>query len=89
MTERVACQRCGAHRDLILAPRCLVCGAERYTPVTPPPVVMDAIDREVIAAAEALDESLDRTHLKIVPGAQRLREACRQRTLALAGRMTA
>lgn len=89
MRQRVQCVNCEAHRDLALAPRCLVCGAERYTPVTPPPVVMDAIDREVIAAAEALDAMLDRTHLKIVPGAQRLREACRQRALALAGRKTA
>ena len=35
MQSRVACRRCGAHRDLPLAAICLVCGSASGDPVSP------------------------------------------------------
>lgn len=88
MTRRVECVRCRAHRDLDLAPRCLVCGAERCTPVPPHP--LDGADQAVIAAAEAIDLAILRGYDRIYwrQLTTRLREACRARALALAGRKT-
>lgn len=38
MRERVACKRCGAHRDLaVWSGPCFVCGSGRYEPVAPSP----------------------------------------------------
>lgn len=38
MRNRVACARCGAHRDTAIWPgACLVCGDGRTTPVPPSP----------------------------------------------------
>lgn len=90
MTDRVACRRCGAHRDLTIAPRCLVCGAEAYGRVLPTPgdLVVDPVDAEVLVAAEAIDLALHDG--AVITASSRLaialRNACRHRALALAGR---
>lgn len=89
MRQRVECARCKAHRDLTIAPICMVCGAARCSPVSPTAGdMLDGTDRAVIEAAEALDLALhdgltvtEHYHLAV-----RLRLACRDRALALAGR---
>lgn len=91
MLDRVACRRCGAHRDLPRAPRCLVCGSEPFDRVQPTLgdlTVSDlpAIDRELVEIAEAIDFELHggRILMNRSPLAVALRDACRRRALALA-----
>lgn len=91
MQRRVSCRHCAAHRDLAIAPRCLVCGREVFDNVEETAGDrLDGIDRELLAAAEAVDFALMvllLTH--VVPGGARLQAACRARALALAGRKSA
>ncbi len=87
MRQRVACRRCGCHRDLTIAPRCLVCGAESFDPVAPSAGDLDAIQIEVIESAEAIDFALH-DGASVSPSsylASRLRTACRALALARAG----
>lgn len=91
MTERVACRRCGAHRDLSRSPRCLVCGSEPFDRVQPTlgdlsVSDLPGIDRELVGIAEAIDFELHggRPITKHSPFATQLRDACRRRALALA-----
>ena len=89
MRQRVSCCRCQAHRDLTIAPRCLVCGFVGFVCVTPSPADVDPTTAEVLAAAEGLDQSLNagavvsREH----HDARRLRLACRDLALARTGRL--
>jgi hypothetical protein len=91
MQQRVSCVRCGAHRDLAIARRCLVCGAEGFDRVLPTAGDVDAITHEVLAAAEGLDQALNagavvsREH----HDARRLHQAFRDLALARAGRRAA
>ncbi len=87
MQQRVQCRGCRCHRDLRIAPRCLVCGQESFDPVEATAGDLDAITLEVIAAAEALDLALHDgvTVTKDYYLAGRLRTACRARALAKAG----
>lgn len=90
MRQRVRCVRCSAHRDLLIAPRCLVCGAEVYAVVDPTAGDVSTADRitsELVTCAELLDLAI---HDRVVldpehPVAVRLASACRQRALLLAG----
>lgn len=91
MTHRVECRRCTAHRDLTIAPRCFVCGAEACDDVVPSAgdraAAVDRAMAEVVAAAEAVDRILYRRG-EIANGhwcATKLSEACRQLALARAG----
>lgn len=93
MTERVACRRCGAHRDLARSPRCLVCGSEPFDRVQPTPgdlTVSDlpGIDRELVEIAEAIDYWIQCCGRILMndgsPLTVALRDACRRRALALA-----
>jgi hypothetical protein len=86
---RVACVRCDAHRDRTLAPDCMVCGAAAFRVVPPNEHDVDAITREVLAAAELVDVVIhDAAHVGIDPqhpAAIRLAAACRNLALARAG----
>lgn len=79
MHQRVECQRCKAHRDLLLAPRCLVCRYESWNPVTPTSGDRDLAVDAVVEAAEEVDLVLYDFHSisEMHPSAMALREACR------------
>jgi hypothetical protein len=89
MRQRVRCVRCTAHRDLAIAPTCLVCGCVAHLMVTATPgdLETDPITKELVTCAELVDTAihdrvvLDPTH----PIAKRLAAACRARALSLAG----
>lgn len=86
-SNRVQCIRCKAHRDLRLAPRCLVCGAEAHTVVRPTAGDLESAVLGVIQAAEEMDFALHAGAV-ITPAhrnARRLAEACRSLALAKAG----
>jgi hypothetical protein len=86
---RVACTRCDAHRDISIAPRCLVCGAFIYKVVAPKQGDLDAITTELLAAAELVDVVIQDGSLSGIncehPAALRLQAACRNLALARAG----
>lgn len=92
MRQRVQCDRCKAHRDQAIAPRCLVCGYEAWTAVVPTAgdraaAAAKLAEVEVLAAAEAIDAELYEG-AQIANGhrcATRLSEACRKLALARAG----
>lgn len=88
MIQRIACTKCGTHRDLIRGgAACPNCGSNEAKTIAPSAGDRLAVEADVIKAAESIDREL--LHLGVVHRsshvARALADACRELALVRTG----